>query len=226
MPGLGTERGRPRAWARGGDTRGLCSKHHQRKKALTKAITYHICSLILLPSSSMVLILKSIPERKLKKKRHIIVRPLPKLRLRRALPTCAGISGHGLWSIWLALGTWNPPQQMWTNPENFLLSQTGKLRLRGWTGAAWSEAGSCQANPGSSGAKALLSVLPQQAPSRVGPTEPFAGQRLTLPAPLALPALSPKRLLIHVGLQLSHTLFLLCGGPHPPHLSAWQTSLL
>lgn len=71
-----------------------------------KTMTYHICSLILLPSSSMVLILKSIPERKLKRKRHITECPFPKLHLRQALPTCTAdnTTGHGLWSTCLALG--------------------------------------------------------------------------------------------------------------------------
>lgn len=41
--------------------------------------THHICSLILLPSSSMVLILKSIPERKGRIKGVIKARPLPGL---------------------------------------------------------------------------------------------------------------------------------------------------
>lgn len=39
--------------------------------------SYHICSLILLPSSSMVLILKSIPERKRGEKRHVTVSHFP-----------------------------------------------------------------------------------------------------------------------------------------------------
>lgn len=89
----------------------------QGERALTQALkdslgegtdkgndSYHICSLILLPSSSIVLILKSIPEKK-KKKGTSLSAPFPKLCLRRVLPTCAGYSRHGLW--WMALGMWD-----------------------------------------------------------------------------------------------------------------------
>lgn len=59
--------------------------------------THHICSLILLPSSSMVLILKSIPERKGRTKDVIKARPLPGL-----------VTGlYGSWSSSCMLGPWN-----------------------------------------------------------------------------------------------------------------------
>lgn len=40
-----------------------------------------------------------------------------------------------------ACGILESPQQIWSDLENFLFSWKGKLRLRGQTGAAWSEAG-------------------------------------------------------------------------------------
>lgn len=85
---------------------GLLLKHSLGEGTDEGSDSYHICSLILLPSSSIVLILKSIPEKK-KKKDTSLSAPFPKLCLRRVLPTCAGYSCHGLWSTWLALGMWD-----------------------------------------------------------------------------------------------------------------------
>lgn len=63
---LGTKRWRPWSQGVGGDARSFCSKCALGEEGND---SYHICSLILLPSSSMVLILKSIPERKEKEKK-------------------------------------------------------------------------------------------------------------------------------------------------------------
>lgn len=74
--------------------------------------SYHICSLILLPSSSIVLILKSIPEKKKKERKgHISVSPISqamseegavnmcRLQLPWFMEHLAG-TGH--------VGSWNP----------------------------------------------------------------------------------------------------------------------
>lgn len=60
---------------RGRGHQGLLLKHSLGEGTDKGSDSYHICSLILLPSSSIVLILKSIPEKK-KKKRHITVSPV------------------------------------------------------------------------------------------------------------------------------------------------------
>ena len=67
----------------------------------------------------------------------------------------------------------------------FLLSQKGRLRLRGQNGAAQKEAGEAQgwwANPGSSGAEALLSSLPWSAASWNGCQSPPLPATCTWPS--------------------------------------------
>lgn len=207
VTGRGKERG----------TKASGSKHSLGEGAEDANASYHICSLILLPSSSMVLILKSIPERK-GKKRHITVSPLPKLHLRQPLPTCYGAPAW-YWGTWDLGSSHNKSGGAWRELSPLL---EGEAEAQRADRAARSEAPGgtgWQANPGPSGDKALFCPLcPPGSLSESASTESFEGQSPTPPATYTRPsqthrAWSPRMPpnTVLTDLQPSHMPFLLCG---------------